>query len=64
MNLHGAIYKNYGVAILRFGMRKIRRYPLMPILRTRIASGNKRQRCILFSFSDVRYLFGSEPKVD
>lgn len=50
MNLRGAIYKDYGVPILRFGMREIRRYPLMPILRTRIASGNKRQRCILFSF--------------
>lgn len=50
MNLRGAIYKDYGVPILRFGMREIRRYPLMPILRTRIVSGNKRQRCILFSF--------------
>lgn len=41
MNLRGAIYKDYGVPILRFGIRKIRRYPPMPILRCRTASWNE-----------------------
>lgn len=41
MNLRGAIYKDYGVPILRFGMRKIRRYPPMPILRRSTTSWNE-----------------------
>ena len=33
--------KDYGVTILRFGMREIRRYPHMPILRCHTASWNE-----------------------